>query len=109
MKTETEPTNLRIWGGPIVAVIQPKNERNNGSAAKVTISYDDQNDHYRLECDDLVANVWVETFENLSLALARMALLARCGEENWNSVFRFDADDASFTNRAKAFFREQTG
>ena len=109
MNTDITLTNLRIWGGPIVAVIQPQAGVYNGSSAKVTIEYDEHNDRYRLECDDLVANVWVETFPSLSTALIRMATLARCGETDWNQGFRYDVEDSQFLEPAEAFLDEQTG
>lgn len=108
MDTETGLMNLRIWGGPIVAVIQPIDGVHNGSAAKVTVSYDEKNDRYCLECDDLVANTWVEYFPSLSTALMRMASLARCGEEDWNRSFYYESDSEHFLYRAEEFLQEQT-
>lgn len=109
MNTETERVNMRIWGGPIVMVIQPQGETNKGAATKVTISYDDTNEQYRLECDDLVTNTWVETFPSLSTALLRLALVARCGESDWNLNFLNDHDSDSFLNQSDEFMWGQVG
>ena len=109
MNTEIERLNMRIWGGPIVAVIQPQDEANRGAATKVTISYDDKKDQYLLECDDLVANTWVEIFPSLSTALLRFALLARCGESDWNLCFLNNPDSETFLTQSEEFLWGQVG
>ena len=45
--------------------------------------------------DDGVANAWEETYGSLSVALARLAALAYCGEgdDPWGDCFRHDEDE----------------
>lgn len=108
---ETQIHNVEVWGGPIVAVIQPTIDGNmltKGTPAKVTIDYDEQNDRYRLQCDDLVANNWVEYFPTLSLALVRMALVVRCAEANWNLNLYYNADGDHYIDAVEQFITEQT-
>ena len=37
---------------------------------------------------DFVANEWLEHYQTVSLAIARLALLQACGESVWDKVFR---------------------
>jgi len=45
---------------------------------------------FTLEWTDYVVNDWCEVFDTLSVALARLAVLAKCEEQNWD-VFMMDA------------------
>lgn len=48
---------------------------------------DDGSTTVRLYWTDGVANEWEETYGSLSSALARLAILAYCGEDDWQSSF----------------------
>jgi hypothetical protein len=43
----------------------------------------DTGEGFTVTCGDYVANEWIETFETLSLALLRVAVVIKCGESNW--------------------------
>ncbi len=111
METETNVHNVHVWAGSIVTIIQPNIDGNmltRGTPMKVAINYDEQNDRYRLECDDLTANVSVEYFPTLSLALMRLALIARCAETNWELNMYYNAEGDHFIDGAEGFIQEQT-
>lgn len=50
---------------------------------------------------DYVVNEHEETFDELSVAVARVAVLMRCAEDDWESSFSDDAE--SFAVKARAF------
>lgn len=111
METETNVHNVHVWAGAIVTIIQPNIDGNiltRGTPIKIVIDYDEQNNRYRLECDDLVANVWEEYFPTLSLALIRMGLLVRCAETNWDITLYNEAHSDNYIDGAEGFIMEQT-
>ena len=59
----------------------------------------------RLTWTDGVAQEEVEEYPSLSLALARVAALAKCGESKWSAGF-VQADVAGFVPLAESFFSE---
>lgn len=101
--------NVELMGGPIVMYIRPPK----GSEAKITIEYDKVIDRWRLICDDLVINEWVEFHPYLSHALLRVGALARCAETDWEAFFTestvFDeVAPSKFTDSAEEFLNTQT-
>jgi hypothetical protein len=56
---------------------------------------------YTLRWNDGVANEWTESYPTLSVALARAATLAACGESDWEKGFANSPVD--FTVNAKNF------
>lgn len=67
----------------------------------------DGTESFVILCEDFVANAWDETFPTLSLALARLAVLAKCAEDNWDTGFINDGDEPGFVDAAKTFLRGQ--
>lgn len=106
---ENEVHNVELMGGPMVIYIRPKF----GTEAKVTIEYDKGNDRWRLICDDLVANEWVEFHPYLSHALLRVGALARCAETSWHALFAEstvfgEVAPSKFTDNAEEFLNKNT-
>jgi len=61
---------------------------------------------FDLRWNDGVANEWSEEFDDLSTALARLAVLMRCGETGWSTGFA--QTPKYFADHADAFFKEVT-
>jgi hypothetical protein len=61
---------------------------------------------FTLEWTDNVVNTWTESFDELSVALARVSALISCGESLWEKFFRFDENQ--FAEQAKAFLNYVT-
>ena len=61
---------------------------------------------FSLSWTDYIANEWVEDFSKLSLALARVAVLAECYEHNWEVGFVYHEED--FGRLAQNFLRIST-
>lgn len=104
-----EVHNVELMGGPIVMYFRPAK----GTEAKVTIEHDKQNNRWRLICDDLVANEWVEYHPYLSHALLRVGALARCAEANWYTLFTdstafSEIAPSKFTDSAEDFLNKNT-
>lgn len=59
----------------------------------------------RLTWTDGVAQQEVEEYSSLSLALARVAALAKCGESKWGAGF-VQADATEFVTVAESFLAE---
>lgn len=59
---------------------------------------------FTLSWHDGVANEWEEHFSNLSQVFARVAALAKCGEQNWGAGFVHQSDD--FVAVTDVFFSE---
>lgn len=97
-----QTAKVAILGGPIKMVLKPQD----GTEAGITIAYDKTNDRWSLECDDFVANVWVEYYTELSHALLRLGVLARCAETNWGSMF-VDQSPLGTGHHAFEFHAEQ--
>ena len=58
-----------------------------------------------LSWTDFVANEWAEEYDNLSEVLLRLAVLVRCGEENW--VLGFTKQPTEFRKSALQFFADE--
>lgn len=56
---------------------------------------------FTLEWTDYVANDWCEVFDTLSVALARLAVLAKCEEHDWDVFMTHDA--SGFAERWSTF------
>lgn len=59
---------------------------------------------FTLSWHDGVANEWEEHFSNLSQVFARVAALAKCGEQNWGTGFVNQPD--AFVAVADSFLAE---
>ena len=70
------------------------------------LCYDCEEGMYRLEWNDGVANRYTEQYTELSTALARLACLAKCGEEEWG--IGFEQDESDFVAVADEFFEKAT-
>ena len=70
------------------------------------LCYDRVEGTYRLEWNDGVANDYFEQYTELSTALARLACLAKCGEEEWG--IGFEQDESDFVAVADEFFEKAT-
>jgi hypothetical protein len=66
--------------------------------AGISLTMEKQNECYVLTWTDFVINDWTETYDNLSTALARMAVLARCAEHNWEIGFTNDTKQFMYTS-----------
>lgn len=77
----------------------------NGMSMKLTRSLNSEKP-FVLTWTDSVANDWTESYDNMSTALLRLATLVKCGELEWDTLFRFD--DVVFTMNAEAFFNYAT-
>lgn len=75
-----------------------------GNACQITVSSDDIG--YSVEWHDFVANDWVERFDSLAVALARVAALVHCGSSDWASGFATDSQ--AFSVVADSFLTEVT-
>ena len=75
-----------------------------GNACQITVSSDETG--YLVEWHDFVANDWLERFDSLAVALARVSALVRCGESDWASGFAGDAK--AFSVVADSFLTEVT-
>lgn len=53
---------------------------------------------YQIRWNDFVANEWVETFPSQSVALIRLASLARCAESDWDEGFVLDEEEHSIAS-----------
>lgn len=65
---------------------------------------------YRLQWTDYVVNEWNEFYATLSLALARVAVLSACIEEdlkNEDSTLLFKNDSETFANHAYNFINNE--
>lgn len=65
---------------------------------------------YRLQWTDYVVNEWNEFYATLSLALARVAVLSACIEEdlrNEDSTLLFKNDSETFANHAYHFINNE--
>lgn len=62
-------------------------------------------DGYELSWGDSIANEWRETYPSLALALARVAVLAHCGANDWE--IGFFSGVAEFTANASSFIRDE--
>jgi len=60
----------------------------------------------RLSWHDGFINEWHEDYPTLALALARLAVLAHCGEDDWRTSFATGPD--LFAERASQFLDEVT-
>lgn len=60
---------------------------------------------FTLEWTDYVANDWCEVFDTLSVALARLAVLTKCEEHNWDVFMAHDP--APFAERWKTFVEKE--
>lgn len=74
--------------------------------ASVVCAYDAPNERYGIRWTDGI-NEWTENFLELSTALARLAALVKCGEEDWSAFFAHD--EAEFSNQADSFFDQVIG
>jgi hypothetical protein len=63
-------------------------------------------DGFAVRWSDLVANEWVERFETLAVAFARVSALVHCGANGWQRGFTTDAN--AFQIAAESFFGEVT-
>lgn len=65
---------------------------------------------YRLHWTDYVVNEWSEFYATLSLALARVAVLSACVEEDLKNdeVLSFKNDSATFAIHAYDFINKET-
>lgn len=59
-----------------------------------------------LRWNDGVVNEWTEEYESLSVALARVAVLAACGEKDWE--VGFVNDSSTFEANARDFLENET-
>jgi hypothetical protein len=57
---------------------------------------------YEVRWTDFIANEWVETYHELSEALARVSALVKCGEGDWQRGFLQQQND--FVAQAHDFF-----
>ena len=73
-----------------VLYIEIPNSKNVIEAA-AWIDKNDEDAHYTLVWTDFVANAWTETYEDLGAAIARIALLAEAGAQDWAPSFSMDA------------------
>lgn len=53
---------------------------------------------------DNVVNEWIEHYESVSMALARLAVLQECAQGDW--LQGFHQNPAEFTQVARKFFQE---
>lgn len=60
------------------------------TAEAQVITFSDGSTNVALRWSDGLANTWEETFGSLSSAMARLAILAYCGEDEWNTEFVSD-------------------
>jgi sulfur relay (sulfurtransferase) complex TusBCD TusD component (DsrE family) len=60
---------------------------------------------YVLRWNDGVVNEWSESYPSLSVALARAAVLAACGEANWERGFANDPE--TFSKLANLFLKSE--
>ena len=86
----------------ILAFTYEPSER--GNVCQITVSSDA--DGYSVEWHDFIANDWVERFDSLAVALARVAALVHCGSSDWASGFATDAQ--AFSVVADSFLTEVT-
>lgn len=63
----------------------------NPTPAGVSLGWRRVDNKYVLTWTDFVANDWTEEYVDLSVALLRLACLARCEEDDWSPGFRDDA------------------
>ena len=77
---------------------------NGGNVCRITVTED--GDGFAVRWSDLVANEWVERFETLATALARVSALVHCGANGWQRGFTTDA--YAFQVAAESFFGEVT-
>lgn len=63
-------------------------------------------DKYQVRWTDFVANDWVETYHDLSDALARVSALVKCGESDWGRGFSVGSED--FHKYSHEFFNKVT-
>ena len=49
-------------------------------------------DQFKISWTDYTANDWEETYPSLSLALARLAVLAECGDSDFEKLFANASD-----------------
>ena len=61
---------------------------------------------YDITWSDGVANMWHETYPTESVALLRLAALARCGEDNWQRWLAVEPEE--FTALAAEFLARVT-
>jgi hypothetical protein len=64
---------------------------------------------YRLQWNDYVVNEWNEYYATLSLALARVAVLSACIEEEVknDTTIMFKSDSSTFADHAYQFINNQ--
>lgn len=72
----------------------------------ISIHKTDQNS-YELRHTDFVANEWVEEYDELSVLLARLAVLVHCAETGWDAGYA-DAEAEEFSRRAIGFLADST-
>lgn len=65
-------------------------------------------DTFTVNWTDYVANEWTETYEDLSVALLRMAMLAACKELNWDCGF-ITTTQEQHLEAAQEFFNQTIG
>jgi hypothetical protein len=86
----------------ILSFIYEPSER--GNVCQITVGSDA--DGYLVEWHDFVANDWIERFDSLAVALARVAALVHCGSSDWAQGFATDAK--AFAVVAEQFLDEVT-
>lgn len=74
--------------------------------ASIVCAYDAPRERYALRWTDGI-NEWTEHYFELSTALARLAALVKCGEEDWSAFFAHD--EAEFSTQADSFFDQVIG
>ena len=105
MKSQTDHTNVKLDPKNIDIVLTPLSTY--ASPAGVSLTFDEQNDRFILSWQDFVANDWQETYNSLSHALMRMAVLARCAESGWELGFIND-NDSQFGLNCETFLGGET-
>jgi alpha-ketoglutarate-dependent taurine dioxygenase len=88
---------VREWPDPVVEFRHP----DTGGTIRFV------GDGFVLNWTDYVANDWEETFPTLSTAVARLAVLMRCGETDWEVGFEQDAP--IFFRSATTFLDREVG
>lgn len=60
---------------------------------------------FAVRCFDYVINEWIEVYETLAIALARVAVLAECVESD--DTLAFARESVSFAHKAKDFIESE--
>jgi hypothetical protein len=75
-----------------------------GNGGSCHIRVDATDTGVTVKVGDYVANIWEETYDTVALAMARVAVLIYCAENNFDLYFMHDTPE--FAVVAQTFFSE---